>query len=63
MEKHGDLGLYSAQTLSRELQSVFRDIHELVLARSSAGKLARVLRSRSPVNGGIDTPSRKSGRA
>jgi CRP/FNR family cyclic AMP-dependent transcriptional regulator len=29
MEKYGELGLNSAQTLSREFQSVFRDIHEL----------------------------------
>src|SRR6185437_2221627 len=28
-----------------EFQSVYRDIHELVLARSSAGKLARLLLS------------------
>jgi CRP/FNR family cyclic AMP-dependent transcriptional regulator len=31
--------------LSREFQSAYRDIHELVLARSSAGKLARLLLS------------------
>jgi len=39
------LGLHSAQALSREFQSAYRDIHELVLARSSAGKLARLLLS------------------
>jgi CRP/FNR family transcriptional regulator len=49
MEKHGELGIHSAQALSREFQSVFRDIHELVLARSSAGKLARLLLSWSPI--------------
>jgi CRP/FNR family cyclic AMP-dependent transcriptional regulator len=45
MEKNGELGLRAAQTVSREFQSVYRDIHELVLARSSAGKLARLLLS------------------
>ena len=58
MEKHGDLGLHSAQALSREFQSVFRDIHELVLARSSAGKLARLLLSWSPVKDRV-TPKPK----
>src|SRR5450432_1531459 len=45
MAKSGELGLHSAQALSREFQSAYRDIHELVLARSSAGKLARLLLS------------------
>jgi CRP/FNR family cyclic AMP-dependent transcriptional regulator len=45
LDKYGELGLHSAQTLSREFQSAYRDIHELVLARSSAGKLARLLLS------------------
>jgi CRP/FNR family transcriptional regulator len=45
MEKSGELGLHSAQALSREFQSAYRDIHDLVLARSSAGKLARLLLS------------------
>ena len=52
MEKSGELGLRTAQTVSREFQSVYRDIHELVLARSSAGKLARLLLSWMP--GGRD---------
>jgi CRP/FNR family transcriptional regulator, cyclic AMP receptor protein len=43
--KYGELGLHSARALSREFQSAYRDIHELVLARSSAGKLARLLLS------------------
>src|SRR6266446_3496379 len=43
LDKYGELGLHSAQALSRE--SAYRDIHELVLARSSAGKLARLLLS------------------
>jgi CRP/FNR family transcriptional regulator len=45
LDKYGELGLHSALALSREFQSAYRDIHELVLARSSAGKLARLLLS------------------
>lgn len=45
IEKNGELGLRSSQALSREFQSAYRDIHDLVLARSSAGKLARLLLS------------------
>lgn len=45
LDKYGELGLHAAQALSREFQSAYRDIHELVLARSSAGKLARLLLS------------------
>jgi CRP/FNR family transcriptional regulator len=43
--KNGEAGLRSAEALSREFQSAYRDIHDLVLARSSAGKLARLLLS------------------
>jgi CRP-like cAMP-binding protein len=45
LDRYGELGLHSVQALSREFQSAYRDIHELVLARSSAGKLARLLLS------------------
>ena len=45
MERSGEMGVHAAQALSKEFQSVYRDIHELVLARSSAGKLARLLLS------------------
>lgn len=48
MEKHGELGLHSAQALSRDFQTAYRDIHDLVLARSSAGKLARLILSWTP---------------
>jgi CRP/FNR family transcriptional regulator, cyclic AMP receptor protein len=48
MAKSGELGMHAAQALSREFQTMYRDIHELVLARSSAGKLARLLLSWSP---------------
>jgi CRP/FNR family transcriptional regulator len=51
LDKYGELGLHSAQALSREFQSAYRDIHELVLARSSAGKLARLLLSWSAGRG------------
>ena len=42
---NGELGLHAAQSLSREFQSAYRDIHDLVLARSSSGKLAKLLLS------------------
>jgi CRP/FNR family transcriptional regulator len=48
METNGEIGLRSAQVLSREFQSMYRDVHDLVLARSSAGKLARLILSWSP---------------
>jgi CRP/FNR family cyclic AMP-dependent transcriptional regulator len=48
VEKNGELGLRATQALSREFQSAYRDIHDLVLARSSAGKLARLLLSWTP---------------
>ena len=46
--KHGEAGLHSAQVLSKEFQAAYQDIHDLVLARSSAGKLARLLLSWTP---------------
>jgi CRP/FNR family transcriptional regulator len=45
MERSGELGLRSAQAVSHEFQYAYREIHELVLARSSSGKLARLLLS------------------
>jgi CRP/FNR family transcriptional regulator, cyclic AMP receptor protein len=45
IEGNAELSLRSIRALSTEFQSVYRDIHELVLARSSAGKLARLLLS------------------
>jgi CRP/FNR family transcriptional regulator, cyclic AMP receptor protein len=45
MERSGELGLRSALAVSRDFQSAFRDVHDLVLARSSSGKLARLLLS------------------
>jgi CRP/FNR family transcriptional regulator, cyclic AMP receptor protein len=51
MERNGEMGMHAAQALSTEFQSMYRDIHELVLARSSAGKLARLLLSWSGARG------------
>lgn len=48
VRRNGEMGLRSAQALSQEFQSAYRDIHDLVLARSSAGKLARLLLSWTP---------------
>lgn len=45
MKQNGELGLRSAQALSQEYHAAYRDIHDLILARSSAGKLARLLLS------------------
>jgi len=43
-----EVGVRAAQSLSREFQGAYRDIHDLVLARSSSGKLARLLLSCAP---------------
>jgi len=45
IERSGELGLRSALAVSREFQDAYRGIHELVLTRSSSGKLARLLLS------------------
>ena len=37
-----------AQVLSESFQSAYRDIHDLVLTRSSEGKLVRLLLSSAP---------------
>lgn len=48
LEVHPAVGVQASQFLSREFQAAYRDIHDLILARSSAGKLARLLLSCSP---------------
>jgi len=48
IETNAELGLHSSLALSREFQSAYRDIHDLILARSSAGKLAKLLVSWMP---------------
>jgi CRP/FNR family transcriptional regulator len=49
MQNESEVALHAAQALSREFQGAYRDIHDLVLARSSSGKLARLLLSCAPV--------------
>ncbi len=56
MERNGEFGLHASQALSREFQSAYRDIHDLVLARSSAGKLARLLLSWTPIREQFEPP-------
>ena len=47
LQSHSEVGLHTAQLLSRDFHAAYRDIHDLVLTRSSAGKLARLLLSQS----------------
>jgi CRP/FNR family transcriptional regulator, cyclic AMP receptor protein len=56
LQTESEMGVRSAMWLSHDFQSAYRDIHDLVLARSSSGKLARLLLS-SSVPGGM--PGRK----
>ena len=58
MESHSDFGMHTAQCLSRDFQSAYRDIHDLVLTRSSAGKLARLLLSNLPAQADEDDKPR-----
>ncbi len=48
LENYSEFGMHAAQSLSRDFRCAYRDIHDLVLTRSSAGKLARLLLSHSP---------------
>jgi CRP/FNR family cyclic AMP-dependent transcriptional regulator len=48
LQGESEVGVHAAQSLSREFQGAYRDIHDLVLARSSSGKLARLLLSCAP---------------
>jgi CRP/FNR family transcriptional regulator, cyclic AMP receptor protein len=45
IENSSEFGLRTSLALSREFHAVYRDIHDLMLARSSTGKLARLLLS------------------
>ena len=47
MQAHSEVGLHAAQCLSRDYQSAYHDIHDLILTRSSAGKLAKLLLSQT----------------
>jgi CRP/FNR family transcriptional regulator, cyclic AMP receptor protein len=51
MQSHNEVGLHTAHSLSRDFHEADRDIHDLVLTLSSAGKLARLLLSQSHRNG------------
>jgi CRP/FNR family transcriptional regulator len=51
IERSAELGLRSSLALSKEFQASYRDMHDLVLTRSSAGKLARLLLSWTPGKG------------
>jgi CRP/FNR family transcriptional regulator len=50
LQTHNEVGVHIVHCLSRDFQSAYRDIHDLVLTRSSAGKLARLLLSRPAVD-------------
>ncbi len=45
LQNESAVGVHAAMWLSREFQGAYRDIHDLVLSRSSSGKLARLLLS------------------
>ena len=47
LQNHSEIGLHTAVCLSRDYQSAYQDIHDLVLSRSSSGKLARLLLSQA----------------
>lgn len=47
MDEHSEIGVHAAHCLSRDYQAAYRDIHDLVLTRSSTGKLARLLLSQA----------------
>lgn len=51
LRNQSEVGMHAALWLSREFQGAYRDIHDLVLARSSSGKLARLLLSSAPPTG------------
>src|SRR5271169_902692 len=48
LQCESEVGVHATQWLSRDFQAAYRDIHDLVLARSSAGKLAKLLLSCAP---------------
>jgi CRP/FNR family transcriptional regulator, cyclic AMP receptor protein len=48
LQCESEVGVHASQWLSRDFQAAYRDIRDLVLARSSAGKLARLLLSCAP---------------
>lgn len=48
MHMYTEVGMQAAHCLSRDYHAAYRDIHDLILTRSSTGKLARLLLSQSP---------------
>jgi CRP/FNR family transcriptional regulator, cyclic AMP receptor protein len=60
LHAHSEVGVNAAQSLSSDFQSAYRDIRDLVMARSSEGKLARLLLSFSPKQTGCDELHLKS---
>jgi len=48
LRNHAEVGVKTAMALSLEFQGACRDIHDLILTRSSSGKLARLLLSCVP---------------
>jgi CRP/FNR family cyclic AMP-dependent transcriptional regulator len=47
MQMYAEVGIQAAHCLSRDYHAAYRDIHDLILTRSSTGKLARLLLSQS----------------
>jgi CRP/FNR family transcriptional regulator, cyclic AMP receptor protein len=62
VSRNPEIAMHTALALSNQLQRAYRDVHQLVLSRSSAGKLARLLlswagrREKSPNGGQIRVP-------
>ncbi len=48
METHSEFGMQAARCLSRAFHEAYRDIHNLMLSKTSARKLARLLLAQSP---------------
>lgn len=49
MQTQSEFGMQSARFLSRGFHEAYRDIRDLMLSKTSAGKLARLLLSQSPI--------------
>lgn len=50
LRQHGEAGLHAARSVSNEYQDACHDIQEILMAPSSAGKLAKLLLSWTPGN-------------
>ena len=49
-QEEGEAGMHAARELGREYLSAFKELHDIVLAPSSIGKLARLLLSWTPLD-------------